>query len=111
MPAGWAAPLHHRHAGDTPSPRSGTRKNFGATVLVEGRDLNEAAPWPQRLKAEQHLALRPPFRRSACHCRAGNGGAEMMEEFPDLDALIMPVGGGGLIAGIARGRTSAQARH
>jgi threonine dehydratase len=85
----------------TPFNKIRHTRDFGATVLVEGRDLNEATAVARRLEKEQNLTFVHPFDDP--HVIAGQGtvGLEMLEDFPDLDALIVPVGGGGLISGIA----------
>jgi threonine dehydratase len=85
----------------TPFNKIKHTRDFGATVLVEGRDLNDATALARRLEKEQNLTFVHPF--DDIHVIAGQGtvGLEMLEDFPDLDALIVPVGGGGLISGIA----------
>ena len=85
----------------TPFTKIRHTQNFGATVLVEGHDLNEAAAVARRLEAENNLVFVHPFDDPCVIAGQGTVGLEMMEECPDLDALIVPVGGGGLIAGIA----------
>jgi threonine dehydratase len=85
----------------TPFTKIRHTRNFGATVLVEGRDLNEATAVARRLEKEQTLTFVHPFDDPCVIAGQGTVGLEMVEEFPELDALIVPVGGGGLIAGIA----------
>ena len=85
----------------TPFTKIRHTRNFGATVLVEGRDLNEAAAVARRLEAGNGLVFVHPFDDPRVIAGQGTVGLEMVEEFPDLDALIVPVGGGGLIAGCA----------
>jgi threonine dehydratase len=85
----------------TPFTKIRHTRNFGATVLVEGRDLNEAAAVARKLEAENSLVFVHPFDDPRVIAGQGTVGLEMVEEFPDLDTLIVPVGGGGLIAGCA----------
>lgn len=85
----------------TPFTKIKYTRDFGATVLVEGRDLNEATEVARRLEAQQHLTFVHPFDDLRVIAGQGTVGLEMVEEFPDLDAIIVPVGGGGLISGIA----------
>jgi len=85
----------------TPFNKIRHTRDFGATVLVEGRDLNEATDVARRLEREQNLTFIHPFDDPRVIAGQGTVGLEMLEDFPDLDALIVPVGGGGLIAGIA----------
>lgn len=85
----------------TPFNKIRHTRDFGATVLVEGRDLNEATEVARRLETENNLAFLHPFDDAHVIAGQGTAGLEMLEDFPDLDALIVPVGGGGLISGIA----------
>lgn len=85
----------------TPFNKIRHTRDFGATVLVEGRDLNEATAVARKLEKEQNLTFVHPFDDPLVIAGQGTVGLEMLEDFPDLDALIVPVGGGGLISGIA----------
>ncbi len=85
----------------TPFNKIRHTRDFGATVLVEGRDLNEATAVARRLESEQNLTFVHPYDDAVVIAGQGTVGLEMLEEFPDLDALVVPVGGGGLISGIA----------
>ena len=85
----------------TPFNKIKHTRDFGATVLVEGRDLNEATAVARRLETEQNLTFVHPYDDVRVIAGQGTVGLEMVEELPDLDAIIVPVGGGGLISGIA----------
>jgi len=85
----------------TPFNKIRHTRDFGATVLVEGRDLNDATAVARRLEKEQNLTFVHPFDDAVVIAGQGTVGLEMVEELPDLDAIIVPVGGGGLISGIA----------
>jgi threonine dehydratase len=74
---------------------------FGATVVLDGGDLSEAGLAAHRLAEEQGLTLIHPYDDVRIIAGQGTAGLEMLEDFPELDALIVPVGGGGLISGIA----------
>jgi threonine dehydratase len=84
----------------TPFNKIKHTRDFGATVLVEGRDLNEATAVARRLEKEQNLTFVHPYDDVRVIAGQGTVGLEMVEELPDLDAIIVPVGGGGLISGI-----------
>jgi threonine dehydratase len=66
-------------------------------VLTDG-DIWELC---QRLMEERQLTLVHPFDDDAVMAGQGTVGLELLEDLPDLEALIVPIGGGGLIAGIA----------
>src|SRR5215467_13950907 len=73
----------------------------GAEVVLSGETLFEAQQRAEALAAERKLVWVHPY--DDAHIIAGQGtiALEMLEEVPDLDALIVPIGGGGLIAGNA----------
>jgi len=76
-------------------------KQFGATVTVQGDDLGEAKRIAMKLGKEKGLIYINGYDHP--HILAGQGtiGLEIAEQVPDLDAVLVPVGGGGLLAGIA----------
>ena len=75
-------------------------RQLGAEVVLHGDDLSEARAKAQELAAGRGLAFIHPFDNA--HVIAGQGtmGLEILEQAPDLDAIVVPVGGGGLISGI-----------
>ncbi|HEX7005822.1 MAG TPA: threonine ammonia-lyase [Alphaproteobacteria bacterium] len=74
---------------------------FGARVILKGEGLAEAAAFADELRTEEGLTLVHPYDDP--HIIAGQGtiALEMIEADPALDTLVVPIGGGGLIAGIA----------
>lgn len=80
-----------------PSKVTATRAYGGEVILTEG-DIWELC---QRLMAERQLTLVHPFDDDAVMAGAGTVGLELLEDVPDVETVIVPVGGGGLIAGIA----------
>jgi threonine dehydratase len=72
---------------------------LGATVVLTPPD--ELVPHAHRLAAEHELALVPPF--DDAHVIAGQGtvGLELVEQLDQVDVVVVPVGGGGLVAGVA----------
>jgi threonine dehydratase len=73
----------------------------GAEVILAGGDYDEAAEEAQRICRERNAVFVHPFDDP--HVIAGQGtvGFELLEQQPELDAVIIPVGGGGLISGVA----------
>jgi threonine dehydratase len=76
-------------------------RQYGAEVLLDGEDYDMAFAEARRLSQEQGLALVHAFDDPWVIAGQGTIGLEIYEQNPDLDALIVPVGGGGLIAGVA----------
>ena len=90
----------------TPFNKIKHTSDFGATVLVEGADLIEATAVARGIESGDGRVFIHPYDDLRVIAGQGTVGLEMLEEFPDLDALIVPVGGGGLIAGVAIAATS-----
>ncbi len=76
-------------------------RQYGAQVLLHGDDYDMAFAEARRLSAERGLNLVHAFDDPWVVAGQGTIGLELYEQNPDLDAVIVPVGGGGLIAGIA----------
>lgn len=74
---------------------------YGARVIQSGEHLLESKERAQKLVAEEGLAYVNGYDDPAIITGAGTIGLEMLEAEPDLDALVVPIGGGGLICGIA----------
>ncbi|MDX5351052.1 MAG: hydroxyectoine utilization dehydratase EutB [Paracoccaceae bacterium] len=74
---------------------------LGARVVRHGASQDEAQVMADRLSAEEGLVALPPFDHP--HVIAGQGtiGLELLEDRPDLDTVLVPLSGGGLLAGIA----------
>ncbi len=76
-------------------------REFGASVIQHGEAYDEARTHALELSQGRGLTFVPGFDDPAVIAGAGTVGLEIIEDMPDLDAVIVPVGGGGLIAGIA----------
>jgi threonine dehydratase len=76
-------------------------RQFGATVILHGDTFDEAREEADRLAAEKGLTYIHPFDDP--HVIAGQGtlAFEILEQVPDAEAVLVPVGGGGLLAGMA----------
>ncbi len=76
-------------------------ENFGAKVILHGDSLAESQAEAQRLSAELGSIFVPPYDDPIIIAGQGTIGLEMLAAVPELDMLVVPVGGGGLISGIA----------
>lgn len=85
----------------TPFNKVKHTRDFGATVIQHGRDLVESDTEARRIAAEQGLTFIHPYDDPLVIAGQGTLAMEMLEDVPHLDALIVPVGGGGLISGCA----------
>ena len=85
----------------TPFAKVSRTRALGATVVLEGRNLNECEDTVVKLIADQNLTLIHPYDNPLVMTGQGTTGLEMLEDIPDLDALVVPIGGGGLMGGIA----------
>ncbi|MFF4803749.1 threo-3-hydroxy-L-aspartate ammonia-lyase [Streptomyces sp. NPDC001351] len=86
---------------DAPRSKVEATIGYGAEIVTYDRYTEDRVAVGQALAAERGLALIPPYEHP--HVMAGQGTAalELLEETGELDALMVPVGGGGLIAGSA----------
>ena len=75
-------------------------RQLGATVVLHGSDLSEARVEAEAIAARERLTFIHPFDNE--HVIAGQGtiALEILEQAPDVQAIVAPVGGGGLLAGI-----------
>jgi len=85
----------------TPFAKVKHTKEFGARVVLEGNVLTESAAAAHRIAAAENLVFVHPYDDPKVMAGQGTLALEMLEEAPELDALVVPVGGGGLIAGVA----------
>ena len=85
----------------TPYSKVRQTKEFGARVLLHGQNLADTEPFAAELVAKEKLTLIHPYDDAAIVAGQGTVALEMLTAEPNLDVLIVPVGGGGLIAGCA----------
>ncbi|MDC3093385.1 pyridoxal-phosphate dependent enzyme, partial [Paracoccaceae bacterium] len=76
-------------------------KSLGADVILKGRTLNESQTYVSELANDKKLTLIHPYDDSNVVIGQGTLGLEFMEDIKDLDQLVIPIGGGGLISGIS----------
>jgi threonine dehydratase len=95
IPATVVMPRH------TPFSKVNHTRAFGARVLLHGDGFDEAAARADEVAAAEGLTFVHPYDDESVIAGQGTVGLEMLEDVPDLDVLAVPVGGGGLISGIA----------
>lgn len=113
MSAGNHAQAVARHAGllgvrativmprFTPATKVVRTQGWGAEVVLHGDTLAEAAEHAHVLAAQEGLVFIHPYDDPAVMAGQGTLALELLEDHPDLDVLLIPVGGGGMIAGCA----------
>ncbi|MDR3745949.1 MAG: threonine ammonia-lyase [Acidobacteriaceae bacterium] len=85
----------------TPLVKVTATRDFGAEVLLHGANYDEACAEALRLCEEQQLTFIHPFDDAGVMAGQGTIGLELLEQIPQLEAVVVPIGGGGLIGGIA----------
>jgi threonine dehydratase len=85
-------------------------KALGAEVRIVGVSQDEAQGEVDRLVAEHGMAMLPPFDHPDIIAGQGTLGLEILEDLPEVETVIVPLSGGGLIAGVARAVKSASPR-
>jgi len=78
----------------------GTRE-LGARIILHGSNYDEAYQWALELQQAHGYTMVHAFNDNEIIAGQGTIGLELLEQLPDMDAVVVPVGGGGLIAGIA----------
>ncbi|WP_456479898.1 threonine ammonia-lyase [Nautilia sp.] len=76
-------------------------KEFGGEVVLAGNNYDEAYEYAVELAKEKGLEFIHPFADDEVIAGQGTIGIEILEQIPDLDYIVVPIGGGGLISGIA----------
>jgi threonine dehydratase len=76
-------------------------RSYGAHVVLFGDSYEEAAQEAQRLRASRGLTLLHAFDDDAVIAGQGTIGLELLAQVPDLEAVVVPIGGGGLAGGVA----------
>jgi len=85
----------------TPGVKVARTRGFGARVILHGASLEAAYTHARTLADEQNLVFVHPYDDEAIIAGQGTAALEMLAAQPDLQVLVVPVGGGGLIAGVA----------
>ncbi len=85
----------------TPSTKVERTKAHGATVILSGETLAESQVTAEALVRDKGFLLIHPYDDDKVIAGQGTIGIEMLEDEPSLDMLVVPIGGGGIIAGMA----------
>jgi threonine dehydratase len=85
----------------SPNTKIRNTQVHGAKVVLEGDNLFEAGKHARILATRDNLVFVHPYEDPLIIAGQGTVGLEMLEAVPDLDMIVVPVGGGGLISGIA----------
>lgn len=85
----------------TPAVKVAATRAYGATVVLHGETIAEAQARAEEEQARNGLVFIHPYDDPRIIAGQGTIAIEMLEERPDLDCLIVPIGGGGLISGNA----------
>ena len=85
----------------TPTVKVEHTRGFGAEVVIEGETLEDAAAHAAQLARERGLTWVHPYDDPKVIAGQGTVALEMLEAVPDLEVLVAPIGGGGLISGCA----------
>ena len=93
---------------DAPRNKVEATRNHGAEIVTYDRFRESREPIAQQILKDTGATLVPPFDHALVMAGQGTAALELLESVPQLDALVVPVGGGGLLAGCA---TIAKALH
>jgi threonine dehydratase len=85
----------------TPLTKVSNTERYGARVVLHGSVYDEAMAEAERIRAEEGQVLIHPFDMDAVIAGQGSIGLELLEQCPEMDVVVVPLGGGGLISGIA----------
>jgi threonine dehydratase len=84
----------------TPLIKVSATRGYGGDVVLHGANYDEAYAEAVRLSEQDHLTFVHAFDDDAVIAGQGTLGLELLEQHPDLEAVVVPIGGGGLIGGI-----------
>jgi threonine dehydratase len=85
----------------TPQIKVAATRGFGADVVLHGSNYDEACEEALRRRLEEGRTFIHPFDDAEIINGQGTIGLELLEQVPDLEAVVIPIGGGGLISGVA----------
>lgn len=85
----------------TPLIKINRTKSYGARVLLHGDNFDEAQDFARRLANERGFTFIHPFNDYFVAQGQGTIGVEILQDLPDMDILLLPIGGGGLATGVA----------
>jgi threonine dehydratase len=85
----------------SPTVKVKNTRRFGARVVLSGETIDDAAVFAHQLAKDEGFVFVHPYDDEKVMTGQGTIGLEILDDVPDVDALIVPIGGGGLISGIA----------
>lgn len=85
----------------TPFNKVKRTEDFGANVILHGAGFDEGVQFTHDLAAQKGLTFVHPFDDPVVAAGQGTVALEMLDQKPDLDVIVVPIGGGGLISGMA----------
>jgi threonine dehydratase len=102
----YAAKLYHAKAiivmpSTTPLIKVNRTKSYGAEVILYGNVYDEACQYAQQLSQEKGYTFIHPFNDEGVATGQGTIAMEIFKDLPTVDIILAPIGGGGLIAGVA----------
>lgn len=86
---------------DSPAAKRAATEGYGARIVGYDRYTQDRAAIAAEIAAEQGAAVIPPFDHPAVIAGQGTAARELLQDVPDLDVVLTPLGGGGLLAGTA----------
>jgi threonine dehydratase len=86
---------------DAPAIKRGRVEADGAEIVTVGTSSDERQQVAEAIAAERGLAIIPPFDDDRIIAGQGTVGLEIVEDLPDVAAVLVPIGGGGLASGVA----------
>lgn len=86
---------------DAPAVKVAATREYGAEIVFYDRLTEDREMFARRVAEERGMTLVPPYDHPHIMAGAGTAALELLEDMPDLDALLVPIGGGGLISGSA----------
>ena len=85
----------------TPLAKILATESYGAEVILHGRVFDESYDFAKKMAEKEDLEFIPPFDDPEIIAGQGTIGLEILDEFKNVDIVVVPIGGGGLISGIA----------
>ena len=94
-------PVHVSLSTATAKQKVAAIKRMGAEILMDGDTYDEAADVANKLKVDRNLTMIQPFDDPEIIAGQGTIGLEIIEDLPEIDTVLVPLSGGGLMSGIA----------
>ncbi len=85
----------------TPLVKVNNTKDYGAKVVLQGATFDDAADLAVQMAEEEGLTYIPPFNDLTVATGQGTIAYEIFQDLPDVDVILVPIGGGGLAAGVS----------